>query len=197
MARRGNGHLRLEKAPAPANLRRDNLRSPSSAELEQPKKRLRDVRPRRRGYPEHMPGRVQSVDLTVWTVPELEALQMWLELELSDREELEREREWEERCKTVVSVRYVHEAIRCGKPTCRCAEEGGELHGPYWYRIETFGNGRSRKKYHGKKPPPALARQVPLPFAGAKEKRKETTERGPAPKHTTNSAQRDARARAV
>jgi hypothetical protein len=34
--------------------------------------------------------------------------------------------------------------IRCGRPSCRCAN--GELHGPYYYRLWRQG-GRLRKQY--------------------------------------------------
>jgi len=28
---------------------------------------------------------------------------------------------------------YVLQKVKCGKPSCRCAGSGGELHWPYWY----------------------------------------------------------------
>ena len=37
------------------------------------------------------------------------------------------------------------ELVRCGKPTCRCAD-GGERHGPYLYRRWREG-GRQRRRY--------------------------------------------------
>ena len=44
---------------------------------------------------------------------------------------------------------YVLQKVRCGKPTCRCARTGGELHGPYWY-LFTKKDGKTRSKYVGK-----------------------------------------------
>jgi hypothetical protein len=154
------------------------------------------------------PGRRYSVDLTVWTDGELDALAQWIEIERENREERESERIWEERNKTVVSVRYVQESTRCGKPTCKCAE--GELHGPYWYRIETLGNGKRKKTYHGKKAAPrngrlhpeaeAIARELraasPAPRK-AKEKPSKETTHVTATRKQTSTPQRDARARAV
>jgi hypothetical protein len=44
---------------------------------------------------------------------------------------------------------YVLQKVKCGKPTCRCAKPGGELHGPYWY-LFTKKDGKTRSKYVGK-----------------------------------------------
>jgi len=44
---------------------------------------------------------------------------------------------------------YVLQKVRCGKPTCRCARIGGELHGPYWY-LFTKKDGKTTSKYVGK-----------------------------------------------
>ena len=35
--------------------------------------------------------------------------------------------------------------VRCGNPNCKCA--GGELHGPYWYRIWRDEGGTQHKEY--------------------------------------------------
>lgn len=160
------------------------LRLELQRELEQPKTRLtvRRLRsasspgaaiPKKRGtYPgPASPDRVQSVDLTVWTDDELAALQDWLSDELDARAERAAAELWEERSRTVVSTRYVNEGIRCGKEGCKCAS--GELHGPYWYAIETMGNGRTKRRYHGKKPPPAMARQRGFSFDKESKKGKQ------------------------
>jgi hypothetical protein len=44
---------------------------------------------------------------------------------------------------------YVLQRVKCGKPSCRCARPGGELHGPYWY-LFTKKDGKTRSKYVGK-----------------------------------------------
>jgi hypothetical protein len=44
---------------------------------------------------------------------------------------------------------YVLQKVRCGKPTCRCARPGGELHGPYWYHYWKK-DGRTKSRYVGK-----------------------------------------------
>ena len=44
---------------------------------------------------------------------------------------------------------YVLQRVKCGKPSCRCAKPGGELHGPYWY-LFTKKDGKTRSKYVGK-----------------------------------------------
>lgn len=44
---------------------------------------------------------------------------------------------------------YVLQRVKCGKPSCRCARSGGELHGPYWY-LFTKKDGKTRSKYVGK-----------------------------------------------
>jgi len=49
-------------------------------------------------------------------------------------------------------VSYVLQKVRCGKPTCRCARPGGELHGPYWY-LYWKKDGKTRSKYVGKERP--------------------------------------------
>ncbi|MBD3884918.1 hypothetical protein IFO70_24600 [Phormidium tenue FACHB-886] len=45
---------------------------------------------------------------------------------------------------------YQFERVRCGKVGCRCAGEGGELHGPYWYAYWRE-DGRLRSRYIGKR----------------------------------------------
>lgn len=49
-------------------------------------------------------------------------------------------------------VTYQLEKVRCGKPTCRCAQENGELHGPYWYLYRWNGK-KVVSEYIGKKAP--------------------------------------------
>jgi len=44
---------------------------------------------------------------------------------------------------------YVLQKVKCGKPSCRCARPGGELHGPYWY-LFTKKDGKTKSKYVGK-----------------------------------------------
>ena len=44
---------------------------------------------------------------------------------------------------------YQLEYKRCGKPTCRCAQPGGQGHGPYWYAYWREG-GKARSRYLGK-----------------------------------------------
>jgi hypothetical protein len=44
---------------------------------------------------------------------------------------------------------YMLQRVKCGKPSCRCARSGGELHGPYWYLL-TKKDGKTRTKYVGK-----------------------------------------------
>ena len=44
---------------------------------------------------------------------------------------------------------YVLQKVKCGKPSCRCAKPGGELHGPYWY-LFTKKDSKTRSKYVGK-----------------------------------------------
>lgn len=116
------------------------------------RKKLRDNRP----------DRLLSVDLSVWTDAELEALAMWIEQVQEERREREQEAIDAKRAETVVSTRYARRDVKCGKPNCRCAQ--GELHEGFWYAYETLGNGRRRTRYHGKEPPPALARQVSFKF---------------------------------
>ena len=47
---------------------------------------------------------------------------------------------------------YVLQKVRCGKPTCRCARAGGELHGPYWY-LYWKKDGKTKSRYVGKERP--------------------------------------------
>jgi hypothetical protein len=47
---------------------------------------------------------------------------------------------------------YVLQKVKCGKPSCRCAKPGGELHGPYWYYYWKEGE-KGRSKYVGKNRP--------------------------------------------
>lgn len=51
----------------------------------------------------------------------------------------------------VGTVIYQLEAVRCGKPTCKCAK--GELHGPYWYAYQRQ-EGKLKSWYVGKQSPP-------------------------------------------
>ena len=44
---------------------------------------------------------------------------------------------------------YVLQKVKCGKPSCRCAKTGGELHGPYWY-LYWKKDGKTKSKYVGK-----------------------------------------------
>jgi len=68
------------------------------------------------------------------------------------------EREREEReaaallAKTVIRSRYIEQSVRCGKAACHCMK-GGQAHGAYWYRVDTYGDGRRRKRYMGKTRP--------------------------------------------
>ena len=45
---------------------------------------------------------------------------------------------------------YVLQKVMCGKPSCRCARPGGELHGPYWYLLLEDGQ-EDEKQVCGKK----------------------------------------------
>jgi len=47
---------------------------------------------------------------------------------------------------------YVLQKVRCGKPTCRYARPGGELHGPYWY-LYWKKDGKTKSRYVGKERP--------------------------------------------
>ena len=47
---------------------------------------------------------------------------------------------------------YVLQKVKCGKPTCRCARAGGELHGPYWY-LYWKKDGKTKSRYVGKERP--------------------------------------------
>ncbi len=47
---------------------------------------------------------------------------------------------------------YVLQRVLCGKPTCRCARAGGELHGPYWYHYWKMDR-KTKNKYVGKNRP--------------------------------------------
>lgn len=42
---------------------------------------------------------------------------------------------------------YIQQAVKCGKPGCKCA--AGDLHGPYWYAYRRC-EGRVVSKYIGK-----------------------------------------------
>ena len=44
---------------------------------------------------------------------------------------------------------YVLQKVKCGKPSCRCARPGGELHGPYWYHYWKMDR-KTKSKYVGK-----------------------------------------------
>ncbi len=90
---------------------------------------------------------------------ELEDLSARIEAELTRRALAERGGEDAKR--EVVEVHpgsrgcyrlYRLERVRCGKQNCRCAKEGGELHGPYWYRYVRT-NGRLTSGYVGKELP--------------------------------------------
>jgi len=45
---------------------------------------------------------------------------------------------------------YQLERVRCGKASCKCVGEHGELHGPYWYAYWRE-EGRLNSRYVGKK----------------------------------------------
>lgn len=47
---------------------------------------------------------------------------------------------------------YVLQRVLCGKPSCRCAKPGGELHGPYWYHYWKMDR-KTKSKYVGKNRP--------------------------------------------
>ena len=47
---------------------------------------------------------------------------------------------------------YVLQRVKCGKPSCRCAKPGGELHGPYWYHYWKMDR-KTKSKYVGKNGP--------------------------------------------
>ena len=48
----------------------------------------------------------------------------------------------------VGTVTYRCEAVRCGKPRCKCTS--GALHGPYWYAYYRDPGSRLRSTYIGK-----------------------------------------------
>lgn len=72
-------------------------------------------------------------------------------VEKKEQERLQRE-EAAQLARTVVRSRHIRQKIKCGKEACHCMQ-GGELHGGYWYRIDTYGDGRRRKRYVGKQKP--------------------------------------------
>jgi hypothetical protein len=82
--------------------------------------------------------------LPLWSAEELERLAAQVAYQLERRRAFDAA----QHDRTVVATRYVHEKVRCGKEGCRC--ERGEMHGPYWYAIEVFGDGRTRRRYIGK-----------------------------------------------
>lgn len=90
-------------------------------------------------------GRPWYPDFRTWAVFQLEDLKLAIELELDRRVEEKRREDQEEAARRIVYSRPVWQHNRCGKPGCRCAS--GELHGPYLYIVETFGDGRARKRY--------------------------------------------------
>jgi hypothetical protein len=47
---------------------------------------------------------------------------------------------------------YVRQKVKCGDPTCHCAKDAGDYHGPYWY-LFTKKDGKARSKYLGKNLP--------------------------------------------
>jgi len=87
---------------------------------------------------------------------------------LEEKDEAIRDAEHAEKAKTIVAQRYVQEPMRCGKANCKCAR--GELHGPYWVLVKTFGDGRTKKQYVGKQLP-AGARAGHVPIASKKTSR--------------------------
>lgn len=102
-------------------------------------------------------------ELNEWTKRELEQVRAFIDDELHERESQEREKAWAMHARTVTHTRFALEKVRCGKPGCHCAA-GGELHGPYWYKIETLGSGKTRKKYVGKKRPAGAREPLRQPF---------------------------------
>lgn len=77
---------------------------------------------------------------------------------------------WVKARKLIDGVLYQHEMIQCGKRrvrkdgtewVCRCMQEGGRLHGPYWYAYRTArgrggkveAGGRWQRKYIGRELP--------------------------------------------
>jgi len=95
---------------------------------------------------------MNAKDLRRLSTSALERLRDAIESELLDRVSREAREQEERDARTVVAVRYVQEHIRCGKPSCHCAT-GSAGHGPYWYRYETMGSGKVRKRYEGKQKP--------------------------------------------
>ncbi len=56
----------------------------------------------------------------------------------------------------IVQVQHVNdriyqlERVRCGKASCKCVGENGEMHGPYWYAYWRE-NSKLKSRYIGKK----------------------------------------------
>lgn len=112
--------------------------------------------PRRRTVP-------KAKELREWKPAEIYRVAGMLDTELERRErvaavaeEKEQERLRREEAarldRTIVGSRHIRQKVKCGKQACRCMH-GGPLHGGYWYRIDTYGSGRRKKKYVGKKKP--------------------------------------------
>ena len=120
--------------------------------------------PRRRTVP-------KAKELREWRPSEISYIARLLDSELERRERVaanaeEKERERLQRleaarlARTVIRSRHIRQKVKCGKPTCHCMN-GGPLHGGYWYRIDTCGDGRRSKKYVGKKKPKKMPPAVP------------------------------------
>ncbi len=86
-----------------------------------------------------------------FSLEELHELSAWLQILIEESEVApiptkEGREIVDERQKGPITYRLQY--IRCGRPTCKCAE-GGQGHGPYWYAYWWQG-GRTRSKYIGK-----------------------------------------------
>lgn len=92
-----------------------------------------------------------KADLARWPDATLAELAARIDAEQWRRDDARRAAEADERARTVIHTRFEEQGIRCGTPGCRCAS--GELHGPYWYAIDTYGDGRRKKRYVGKNRP--------------------------------------------
>lgn len=71
---------------------------------------------------------------------------------------IDRIAEWQQPAPTVEELErapggcYRLEYVRCGKERCKTCADGGQGHGPYWYRY-SYRGGRVRKTYVGKERP--------------------------------------------
>lgn len=97
------------------------------------------------------------------SVEELKALQASIADLIAEKEELEAgsQRSGRQMVKRryVGRVTYQLEKVKCGKPACRCAQENGELHGPYWYLYRWNGK-KVVSEYVGKKLPDDIQREL-------------------------------------